>query len=232
MDRKAADVFIENWGVYQKLVGHNYMLHGNFMALIREHLFNEKDALKVLDLGCGDASQILPLLRELPVAAYTGFDLSAPALEFAKKNLEVLDGEIRLQEGPMELSIQEVKGSYDIIFSSYAIHHLQDEQKKELLIRIASLLENNGKFIWIDVFRKDGQSRQEYLDQYVSMIASTWTELNEAEQALIFDHITHYDFPAEISPAIQWLQEAGFAIQISDTTDRFHKVFILGHDKK
>lgn len=232
MDNNAVDLFKANWALYQKVVQRDYMLHAHFSTLIREHLFNEKEQLRVLDLGCGDASQILPLLMELPVSRYTGFDLSEAALAIAAENLTSLKGEVVLLQGPMEDLITQEQAGYDIIFSSYAIHHLQDGQKRALIGRIASLLNGGGKFIWIDVFRADGQSRDQYLDAYLGMIASNWTALTAAELGLITEHVRNYDYPSEKTRAIQWLQEAGFSIQISDSTDPFHKIYILGRDQR
>lgn len=232
MDTSPGDIFTAHWNLYQKVVQENYMLHRDFRSLIRHHLFNEKDELKVLDLGCGDSSQILPLLLDLPIAQYTGYDLSEPALAIARNNLSVLDAEVVLQVGAMEALVSTTSSNYDLIYSSYAIHHLQDEQKRNILHRISSLLNPGGKFIWIDVFRKEGQTRAEYLEGYLGMIASTWTALTPTECELIVDHIRHFDFPPDNALAITWIQEAGFSIQISDSTDPFHKIYILGMDPK
>jgi ubiquinone/menaquinone biosynthesis C-methylase UbiE len=230
MDKNAVDIFKAHWTLYQKIVRENYMLHRDFRKLIRDHLFNERVGLKVLDLGCGDASQILPLLRELPVIRYTGYDLSEPALALARESLALLDAEVMLQAGAMESLILTESLTYDLVYSSYAIHHLQDEQKRQLLQGIANRLLDGGKFIWIDVFRREGQSREDYLDAYLGMIGSTWTTLTPLERDLIFDHIRNFDFPPENTLAIRWMQEAGFSIQISDSTDPFHKIYILGKD--
>ena len=231
MKNSAVDLFKANWALYQKVVQQDYMLHAHFSTLIREHLFNEKEHLRVLDLGCGDASQILPLLLELPVSMYTGYDLSEAALAIAAENVTSLKSEVFLKQGPMEELITREQTGFDIIFSSYAIHHLQNGQKRELIGRIAALLNAAGKFIWIDVFRADGQSRDHYLDAYLGMIASNWTALTPAELELISEHVRNYDYPSEKTRAIQWLQEAGFSIQISDSTDPFHKIYILGRDQ-
>jgi methylase of polypeptide subunit release factors len=45
-----------------------------------------------LDLGCGDAATLAPVLKGCQVKSYNGVDLSEPALALAVKNLGVLSG--------------------------------------------------------------------------------------------------------------------------------------------
>jgi hypothetical protein len=45
-----------------------------------------------LDLGCGGAATLAPVLKGCQVKSYNGVDLSEPALALAVKNLGVLSG--------------------------------------------------------------------------------------------------------------------------------------------
>ncbi|MFW9611066.1 MAG: hypothetical protein ACMV0J_02575 [Fluviibacter sp.] len=60
----AVDLFQKSWRVYQDIIEHNYMFHREISAACRTMLqhFQPGQRLRILDLGCGDASMVLPLL--------------------------------------------------------------------------------------------------------------------------------------------------------------------------
>ena len=78
MKQNSAQVFSEHWSIYQKLILHNYMHHAEFQektsAVFKQ--FHRED-LYILDIGCGDAATLLPVLQKAAITSYTGYDLSA-----------------------------------------------------------------------------------------------------------------------------------------------------------
>ena len=86
----AVDLFQKSWRVYQDIIEHNYMFHREISAACRTMLqnFQPGQRLRILDLGCGDASMVLPLLAPDRIAFYLGCDLSQPALDIADAALE------------------------------------------------------------------------------------------------------------------------------------------------
>jgi 2-polyprenyl-3-methyl-5-hydroxy-6-metoxy-1,4-benzoquinol methylase len=226
MDQQAAEIFISNWRVYQKVISSDYMFHRKFGSLVGDHIKSIQTRLRILDMGCGDASLISHLLDPSTVLFYKGLDLSAPALDLAADNLKATGVPYELANGPMEELIQTEDGKYDLVYSSYAIHHLQDQQKSELLHMIADKLEDGGRFIWTDVFRAKGQSRVQYLENYMKMITEEWTDLTPDEKKLIDDHIHNFDFPAEYPDALAWLGKFGLKVSAEESGDRFHKTLV------
>ena len=226
MDQKAAEIFISNWKIYQKVIRGDYMFHRKFEVLVKDHLSKISGGIRMLDLGCGDASLISQLLDPSRVLFYKGLDLSGPALEFAAGNLDATGVPYELVQGAMEDMIHAKEDKYDIVYSSYAIHHLQDQQKADLLQTIAYKLKEGGLFIWTDVFRQKGQSREEYLENYMRMITEDWTGLSPGEKKPIDDHIHNYDFPPEYPEALSWLSKAGLNLLTVESGDRFHKTLI------
>ena len=78
-------LFRETWTTYQKIIASDYMFHRELTRAIASSLMTLPDTpLSVLDLGCGDASQITGILNAHHIAEYRGCDLSLTALELAR----------------------------------------------------------------------------------------------------------------------------------------------------
>lgn len=223
------DLFTSHWNIYQKIIARNYMQHREFGEEIRLVLdqLDPDQPLRVLDLGCGDAQQMANQLKGRVVDSYTGYDLAGPALVLAGENMKGLASEVRLEEGKMEELIVREKRNFNVIYSSYAIHHLADKEKKDLLGEIRKRLAAKGVFIFIDTFRTGNESREEYLSRYLTHWLGQWAALTLEERDLVRDHIVTYDFPALLEDMIQWAGEAGFRVEERPVYDRNHRMVVL-----
>lgn len=229
MNQIQAVLFSANWGVYQKIIESNYMLHKEFAAFTAQ-IFESADTgktIQVLDMGCGDAQLIARQLHLQQSVEYTGYDLSEAALEFASGFLTATKHPFTLRQGLMEELIKEDSAGYDIIYSSYAVHHLQDDAKQELLRNCFDKLHTNGKFILIDVFRTQEQSREEYIASYISWMNACWPAITAEEKALIIEHIQQYDFPPLYNEVIKWALKTGFTVRPFHADDSRHKMLVF-----
>ena len=96
----ATEFFVDTWEVYRKLVAANYMFHRELYNEVEKRLTPaDGQPFSLLDLGCGDAATLAPVLRRLPVSRYLGVDLSPVALELAAANLRGLSGAVTFQLG-------------------------------------------------------------------------------------------------------------------------------------
>lgn len=222
-------IFQQQWSTYQKLVKENYMLHSQWEKLTCAvfQKYYSTTPFEMLDLGCGDALPILPCLKEQPLISYTGVDLSAPALQLAKLHLGAVSGVIELHECSMEAYLLNCKDSFDLIYSSYAIHHLHDDQKKHLLTQCHSLLKKEGRMIYIDIYREDLTTIDNYRSAYSTMVNNDWGILNDAEKTAITNHLNTCDFPVQFSILQDWLRQIGFEIQGGIARDKFHMMMVL-----
>lgn len=182
--------------------------------------------LRVLDFGCGDAQPMIPQLQLRPVASYTGYDLSSSALELAEQNLSRLECAYQLRCAPMQSFVETEEGNFDVIHSSYAIHHLQDDEKKKLLQNCYARLNAKGVMIMIDILRNEGQTKDEYIEEYIDNIKATWQMVTEEEKQQVFDHMRNYDFPAVTGDVVNWATETGFTVQ-QHRIDERHTMLIL-----
>ena len=181
----------------------------------------------VLDLGCGDAYQLSTTMEGYQIKSYTGIDLSSAVLEYTKENLTKIKIPFSLMAGPMEFEIDKTEITYDLIYSSYAFHHLQDEQKKELLEKCYAKLDTDGVLILIDHFKEDGQDRDDYIDEYVDNIKTNWLHITSEENDLIEEHMRGYDFPTTEQQIIKWGEEIGFVLETVPHVDHCHKLLVL-----
>ncbi len=190
--------FFEAWALYQKVIANNWMDHREVYAEVGERLqghFTGR-ALTVADLGCGDASLMAQVLAEHEVTAYAGFDLSAPALALARKNLAALECPVGLEATDLLTGLQATEQRFDLIFSGYAFHHLREERRADFFETARERLAPDGLLVVLDWVRREGETRGESVERYLNWIGSTWAGLLPEEFTGIQGHMRECDFPA------------------------------------
>ncbi len=204
-------LFRANWETYQKLLEHNYMFHHELVQASQQLIQSIERPLSLVDLGCGDASLSPTLFKNNQISRYIACDLSQPALQLAKANLAVWSSQLELNCLDMLAQLGQIPdSSLDLVFSSYAIHHLTDQSKLALFKQCFRVLKYPGSFVLIDVMRHDGQSRDHYLNDYLGMVEKEWVEINAIERARITEHVRDNDFPLSPSEYQSLAHQAGF----------------------
>ena len=106
------------------------------------------------DLGCGNGVLSLALLERYPNAAATLVDLSEPMIEAARSHLTGHDSDCRFVTADLSdsewLSLVADRAPFDLVVSGYAIHHLEDQRKRELYAEVFGLLSPSGLFLNTD----------------------------------------------------------------------------------
>ena len=83
----------------------------------------------VLDVGCGSGLFILNLAKYIPTMNMLGVDISADAINLAKKELHVQKAELNISFQLMhEPSLISLDKKFDIILATLVCHHLTDLQ--------------------------------------------------------------------------------------------------------
>ncbi len=204
-------LFRSNWETYQKLLEHNYMFHHELVQASQQLIQSIERPLSLVDLGCGDASLSPILFKNNQISRYIACDLSQPALQLAKANLAVWSSQLELNCLDMLAQLGQIPdSSLDLVFSSYAIHHLTDQSKLALFKECVRVLNHSGCFVLIDVMRNDGQTRDNYLEEYLCMVENDWAAINSIERARIAEHVRGNDFPLGPSDYQALARKAGF----------------------
>jgi SAM-dependent methyltransferase len=215
------DFFDRQWSTYRRVVDHDLMEHQALSAAttaaIEGWLARRPQGSApphMVDLGCGDLALLAPLLRRLPLGSYLGVDLSAPVLPRAAAQLQGVPYPCAWREQDLLSWAEEHSGSgdpdtgpVDLIHSSFAVHHLNANEKGRFLSAVRLRLAPTGVLLWADVFRDPGETRDDYVARYVRRIHDGWQVLAADEQQQVIDHLSSFDQPADAA-AIQQTAEA------------------------
>lgn len=146
---------------------------------------------RVLDLGCGDGRLLALALEARPAAGGVAVDFSPPMLERARERFSDVP-EVEVREHDLAEPLPDL-GSFDLVVSSLAIHHLEDARKRELYAEVFRLLRPGGRF-----------SNLEH-------VSSPTPELHRAYLALARVPEDPSNRLLDVETQLRWLREIGFA---------------------
>lgn len=222
------DFFGDSWALYAHVLDHNYMFHEEIFRNVREFLqdlYSDRP-FSILDLGCGSARHLARALQGLPVTRYRGYDLSSVAADHARNNLAGLTGEVEVRQGDLLEALRVETDTFDLVFSSFAVHHLLPQDKRELFRLAAACLSGGGTLLLIDVIRDEDEDRISYLDRYCTWLETSWITLPPAACAEVCTHIRERDFPETFSQLQQMATDAGFRPGAELPAFLFHRTLI------
>lgn len=221
-------LFRTSWSLYDALSAKNYMFHREIYALVADMLSRRHAAgpYSLLDLGCGNTRFLAPCLKAAPPSSYDGVDLSAAALDEARDYLQGIS-KVTLHCQDMLQAVREASTAFDVIFTGFAVHHLDAAQKQQLFHACAAKLVPGGSFIMVDVAREEGQTREQYLEGYLHTMRTRWTAIRPEDMDAACDHVAAFDFP-ETVPSLTRMAEAA-EFHEARLVDRFaqHHVMVF-----
>jgi tRNA (cmo5U34)-methyltransferase len=130
------------------LVGRKYQI--DLLLKLIEHYKKNENCL-FLDFGCGDGIISKIILSKFPNNHIDLLDGSAAMIEKVKSTFPKGTNIIKMNF--QEWIEQNIEIKYDMIFSSMAIHHLDNFQKFKLYSKIFLALKYNGLFVNMDVVK-------------------------------------------------------------------------------
>lgn len=148
---------------------------------------------RVLDLGTGDG-YTLGLVRSVhPEAEGVGVDFSAEMLGLARKRFAG-DGDVEVVEHDLDLPLPPL-GRFDLVVSSFAIHHCVDERKRALYGEVFDALEAGGRFLNLE--HVDSATPELHVD-FLAAIGKTQAEDDPSNKLVA------------VETQLAWLREIGF----------------------
>lgn len=197
----ASQYFDEHWKQYLDVISNNTLYHREMMTALDDFLNNHFGAqsFSFVDVGCGDSSTILSVLKDKDLAEYVGIDAAEHVLTFAEKNLEIIHCKKEFIAKNMQEAIRELTSTYDVIFSSYAVHHLSQQEKEAFIAACHDKLNENGYFIMIDGILKPKQTRDQWLHDLGERMMRTLSLNQQQCEDRLHQHARNCDFPEEIA---------------------------------
>jgi ubiquinone/menaquinone biosynthesis C-methylase UbiE len=103
----------------------------------------------VLDIGCGTGTLLLHCKRQHPDVSATGIDPDPKALARARKKAERAALSVKFDHGYGD-ALPYDDGSFDRVFCSMMLHHLDPPDKAALLAEAARVLKPGGRLELVD----------------------------------------------------------------------------------
>ncbi len=163
---------------------------------------------RVLDLGCGTGTLAVMIKQFVPEAQVIGLDGDEQVLTIARKKAEQANVNIQLDHG-LAYELPYPDHSFDVILSSFVIHHLTSEDKLRAFKEVRRVLRPDGWFHILDfgrpvnllthtqalVFRMFEQTADNFNGRIPSMLkAVAFDSVSEAERVTnIFGPIWFYE---------------------------------------
>ena len=148
---------------------------------------------RVLDLGCGDGRLAKLVLDARGSVEYlVAIDRSAPMLERARRRFAD-DERVAVRHWDLADAITAL-GQFDLVVSGFAIHHLDDDRKRELLGEIVDLLTPGGTFANLEVVQSATPRR------HAEFLAAVGRTADDPE-----DHL------ASIGDQLTWMRSSGLS---------------------
>ncbi len=188
---------------------------------------------RFIDLGCGSGVLARAVLARHPDAEALLVDFSAPMLAEARAALSAQPVVPRFIEGdladPAWSTALRVSAPFDLIVSSYAIHHLPHARKQSLYREVFELLGADGLFVNIEHVASSTVWVETVGDEL--MIDSVYAFHRQrggtkTRAAVAGEYVHRADKVANILAPVEiqcdWLRQIGF-----DDVDCYFKVFEL-----
>ncbi len=162
---------------------------------------------RIIDLGCGTGNLTQQILNHFPDAEINALDLSEEILEESRKRFSGVKNISFIKADIREMDLE--PGSYDLVMSSIAIHHITDPNKIRLYRDVFQALRYNGLFIFADQTRG-------ITDEIYHKNIACWKEeafkLGSSEEnwKMWMEHQDAHDHHSPVGWHLRQLEIAGF----------------------
>jgi tRNA (cmo5U34)-methyltransferase len=173
---------------------------------------------RVLDLGAGTGMLAARVAAAYPEAELVLTDGAPAMLEQARAALDP-----RAQLHVADLADPLPGGGFDAVVSALAIHHLDDDAKRDLFARVRAVLPPGGVFVNAEqVAGPTPCFDRRYRTWHEASARAAGTD--DAEWAGAQDRMRH-DRCADVESQLRWLREAGF--DAADCLFKDHRFAVL-----
>jgi ubiquinone/menaquinone biosynthesis C-methylase UbiE len=147
MSERTFDNFDQHASQYRKIHSQNVKISGADSFYFAAHkvemlkAFEKNNAIKILDVGCGDGAVSMFIEKEFPSFTINGIDISAESIALAEEkklthsNFQQYDG----KKIPFE------NESFDIIIIASVLHHIEFKWHQQFMQEVRRVLKMGGR---------------------------------------------------------------------------------------
>ena len=181
----------------------------------------------ILDVGAGTGLMSAFFHEKYPDAKFTLVDISQDMLKKAQERFEGNENITFLNADFATVDFPE--NHFDLVVSGLAIHHLPNELKQHLFVKIAKTLKAGGWFINADqVLGATAMAEKVYTESWKNHVQQS-SNLTEDEKRSAFDRIK-VDIMAPLNDQLKWLEEAG--LQNANCYYQYHNFVVFAANKQ
>ena len=147
------------------------IMHPNRHKMVQVALeslpFSRDSALQALDLGIGTGYFTELFLSEYPNSRVVGVDGAEAMVSLAKARLSCRSCQVDFRVGDFR-SLERLgvcSEVFDVVYSSYALHHLNREEKRALIEQVFGLLRSPGWFVNADLIIAESPQIEERIQE-------------------------------------------------------------------
>lgn len=203
--------YFSHWAHYRSAVEHDYIHHEEMTAAVNEEIRRRGYAGDLLDLGCGDAAPVIAMVDGVGVRSYTGMDVTAAALDLARRNLTWVQGPVTLLVGDFAVDLAAMTGEFDTVIVSLAMHHLPHDDKPAFFAAAHERLAPGGVLFLYEPACLPGEGREDYVARQSAFFRSQFTAMTAAAVDDLNTHVREADFPESPGTYAGMALDAGFA---------------------
>ena len=147
------------------------LMHPNRSKMVQVALevlpFPKTATLRAIDLGIGTGYFTERFLNNFPNSSVIGIDGAQAMIELAKARLKSMMSRVEFFIGDFRNLQKLAPGSnkVDVVFSAYALHHLNRTDKETVLQQVVSLLAPGGWFVNADLIIADSPELESRLQE-------------------------------------------------------------------
>lgn len=195
---------------YSALIQRCVPRYHEMLQMLTDYIPDDLKPKRILELGCGSGLLSQRILKKYPNAEIHLVDLSRDILEQCKSNLNNPKNVKFIQADFKDLVFEEA--SFDLVYSSIAIHHLINDDKKTLFVNVYKWLRSDGVFIYADQTRG---ATDEIYKKHMALWEKASTELgaNKEEWDEWMEHQKSHDYHLDFETQLLYLKEAGFSLR-------------------
>jgi tRNA (cmo5U34)-methyltransferase len=205
--------------------------------------YSKEDEIKAFELGIGTGFFTESFLNAYPKAKIVAVDGAAKMLELAKERLGEQKGvDYRVCDFTKIEEALDSNDSYDVIFTSFALHHLDDSEKTELLHKMYAVLKPGGWFINADIIIGPSILMEERNQQLrVDGIVERARLVDDVDERFLDKKTTRemldaleegeHDQPITMQEDIRCMHEAGFK-DVAILWKEYREVVFAGYKRK